>query len=787
MRRLLTAVTLAAVWAGMACAAEPGTLASLRAVHALTNAQARQSIPVAFNATVVYARGYEGLLFVQDGDAAVFVRPPANTAALVPGDRVLVLGKTQESFRPIVVGDNVTLLHHGSPPEPLPASFGELIRARYDCQLVSVRATVRAADMVVSTMAPVRTARLQLQTEGGPVEANVDTTDENALKRLLDADVEVSGVVAGKFDDKMQQTGVVLYVSKLANVMVLQRASVSPWSLPVTPMDRILAGYHVRDLTSRVRVHGVITYYEPGQAVVLQSGTKSVWIATHTHEPLQMGDEADATGFPDAHDRLLTLRDGTVRDNHIPAPVTPVAASWQDLAFWSSNLPVGHLYDLVSVEGRVVTEVRAAAQDEYVMDSGGHLFTAVYRHPRTGTALPSMIRIPLGSRVRVTGISTVADVNSIVPDEEVPFNILLRSYDDLAVIASPPLLSVQNLIRLVGVLLVLVVIASFWGWTLERKVRRQASAMSARIEAESAQDRRMAQLEQRRSRILEGVNSARPLAEIVEQITELVSFSLNGAPCWCDVTGGARLGQYPAETEGLRIVQREITAHSGAPLGTIFVGCNTPVAREQEESSALANGARLTALAIETRRFYTDLVYRSEFDPLTDVNNRFSLDRHLEELIERSREKAAIFGLIYVDLDEFKQVNDLYGHRVGDMYLQEVALRMKHQLRTGDMLARLGGDEFAVLVPVVRSRTDVKEIALRLEHCFDSPFTLGDYTLLGSASVGIALYPEDGTTCDTLLNAADDSMYTVKNRRRPIQNISADLQWDDLPSIDGLE
>ena len=104
-------------------------------------------------------------------------------------------------------------------------------------------------------------------------------------------------------------------------------------------------------------------------------------------------------------------------------------------------------------------------------------------------------------------------------------------------------------------------------------------------------------------------------------------------------------------------------------------------------------GAGLAALAIETRRLYTDLLRRSEFDLLTDIQNRFSLEKHLDALIERARETAGIFGLIYIDLDGFKLVNDRYGHQVGDLYLQEAAARMKHQLRPGDILARLGGDD----------------------------------------------------------------------------------------------
>jgi len=173
----------------------------------------------------------------------------------------------------------------------------------------------------------------------------------------------------------------------------------------------------------------------------------------------------------------------------------------------------------------------------------------------------------------------------------------------------------------------------------------------------------------------------------------------------------------------------------------------------------------LAALAIETRRLYSDLLHRSGFDLLTDIENRFSMEKHLDELIDEARQAAGIFGLIYIDLDDFKQVNDKYGHQVGDLYLKEAAARMKSQLRPGDILARLGGDEFAVLVPAVRNRSGVEEIMLRLERCFDEPFFAQGYAIEGSASIGAALYPEDANSRDTLLRRADTAMYIVKKRR----------------------
>ena len=756
LRTLIPSITILAASLLPVWAAGPATLTSLRAIHALSNPEAGQGLHVIFEATVVYSRGYERLLFVQDNGAAIFVAPPT-TASLLPGDRLLIKGDTQQSFRPLVVASDITLLHHGVLPTPKPATFRELIRAQDDCQLFTVHAKVHAADLVVSSLAPRRSSRLQLLMAGGHIEANMDSDEEGALLDLFDADVDVTGVAAGKFDDKMQQTGVVLYVSSLADVRILKHVDASPWVLPVTPIDQVLAGYDVRDLTQRVRVHGTITYYQPGSAVVLQDGSKSIWISTHTHEPLQIGDRADATGFPDAHDRILTLTDGEFKDSHIWAPVTPQPATWDELAFWNSSKPVGHQNDLVSTVGQVITEVREATQDEYIIVSDGRLFTAIYRHPPGTIAPPAMRQVPLGSRVRVTGICTILDTNAINPGEEVPFNILLSSFDDISIVARPSLLNVRNLVLLVGLLLVLLVAAGIREWVMDRKVRRQNATV--------------AYIERRRSRILEDINGSRPLAEIIEQITELVSFKLHGATCWCQIVDGAQLGNCPPEVTPFRIVDVHIPSRSGPPLGTIFAAFHPLTKPDASELETLSRAAGLATLAIETRRLYSDLLHRSEFDVLTDINNRFSLGSYIDQQIERARQLAGIFGLIYIDLNDFKQVNDIYGHQVGDLYLQEVAIRMKQQLRSGDMLARLGGDEFAVVVPLVHSRNEVEEVAHRLEHSFDAPYAVQGYVLLGSASVGIAIYPNDGITRDSLLSTADAAMYVVKQTRKQVDQL----------------
>lgn len=218
--------------ASVAWAANPAPVTTLHAVHTLSNAVARDGLPVAFEATVTYYNPTDVDLFVQEDGEAIYVETKQNQG-FAPGDRVLVRGKTRDSFNPDVLSESVTVLRHGIVPPPVPADFSQMIRAQRDCMRVTVRATVRSANTV--NWANMHGTYLRLLMEGGSIDATVVETDATKLKDLLDADVEVTGVVSGKFDSKMQLIGILLEVPSLTDVKILKRASVGPDSLPITP------------------------------------------------------------------------------------------------------------------------------------------------------------------------------------------------------------------------------------------------------------------------------------------------------------------------------------------------------------------------------------------------------------------------------------------------------------------------------------------------------------------------------------------------------------------------
>jgi diguanylate cyclase (GGDEF)-like protein len=138
--------------------------------------------------------------------------------------------------------------------------------------------------------------------------------------------------------------------------------------------------------------------------------------------------------------------------------------------------------------------------------------------------------------------------------------------------------------------------------------------------------------------------------------------------------------------------------------------------------------------------------------------------------------------LIYIDLDDFKLINDQYGHHIGDYFLQEVARRIKRQLRSVDMLARIGGDEFVLLLPSVRSRADVDEVASRIARNFDTPFAVEGLILPGAASLGIAMYPENGLNKDELFRFADQAMYVAKFAKRQQRDPEAHAEIHEAPA-----
>ena len=184
--------------------------------------------------------------------------------------------------------------------------------------------------------------------------------------------------------------------------------------------------------------------------------------------------------------------------------------------------------------------------------------------------------------------------------------------------------------------------------------------------------------------------------------------------------------------------------------------------RIQMESLEHVVASRTEGLEAANRQ----LRHLATHDTLTGLPNRVLLEDRLQQAMVHADRNQQLFSLLVCDLDRFKQINDSLGHRAGDTLLQEVALRLKGAVRAIDTVARLGGDEFVVILSAISDRGEAEMIARRAIEAFQTPITIDGIDVHTSPSIGIAYYPDDGASVETLIAHADAAMYCAKHDGR---------------------
>jgi diguanylate cyclase (GGDEF)-like protein len=171
------------------------------------------------------------------------------------------------------------------------------------------------------------------------------------------------------------------------------------------------------------------------------------------------------------------------------------------------------------------------------------------------------------------------------------------------------------------------------------------------------------------------------------------------------------------------------------------------------------------------------VTFMAYHDKLTGLPNRAMFEQHLELVLVRARHDGNAAGLLYLDVDRFKQVNDSLGHEAGDELLREVATRLRKAARAGDLVVRLGGDEFVVVLgdlPAGVAPRVAAGVAGRVQDAFSAPVALAGVEFKTTASIGIALFPDDGADGKSLVTAADAGMYVSKRAGRGRISSAAD-------------
>ena len=228
-----------------------------------------------------------------------------------------------------------------------------------------------------------------------------------------------------------------------------------------------------------------------------------------------------------------------------------------------------------------------------------------------------------------------------------------------------------------------------------------------------------------------------------------------------------RVDRGPCEVAGIRSMVVAPLKHDGSTVGVVKLVSTSTFAftardvRVLELMSDLIAAAMYYAARNETNALYQQATH----DSLTGLANRSLFLDRLRHRVAQGRRQIEPLGILIIDMDGLKHVNDSYGHRAGDAAIREIALRISRIPRRSDLVGRLGGDEFGVIVGEISDRVDLLAIVERVSHETDQPFRFEGRTLHLTASIGHARYPEDGKDVDALLEAADLSMYEMKRTR----------------------
>ncbi len=207
-------------------------------------------------------------------------------------------------------------------------------------------------------------------------------------------------------------------------------------------------------------------------------------------------------------------------------------------------------------------------------------------------------------------------------------------------------------------------------------------------------------------------------------------------------------------------------AYSGRPVGVLKIASSAKEAFTPRDTYILELMTGLIAAQIYHASDFNDLHHRATHDALTGIANRARFYDRLRQDLRMAERRRTQVGILNLDMDGLKPINDVHGHRAGDAALCEIAARMQRVCRQTDTVARLGGDEFGIILAEVKDRGGAELQAGRIQAEIDAPFRFEDQPLRLGASLGISIFPEDGTDLHGLIEKADQAMYDAKRTRK---------------------
>ena len=726
--------------------AKPGPVEVTTAagLHALPKNQVERA-HVHLVATVTFYDPLEHEMFVQDDTGGVYVDSD-KAYPIAPGDLIEVDGAVEASYRNDVANDPVIRRISVGKKYPAPrAGYAELSTGAMDSKLLTLRGTVRTVDIEPHVNVPI--LHMDISMPGGNVEVYqpISVVEGATASRyvglnkasLLDSVVDIEGVAGGSFDGKDQLTGVIIYAQASSSVRVVTPPPGNPLDLPLTGINDVFGARQVVDSSLRVRLRGTLTYYKKGESAVLQEGGRSVFIQTRETRSIPIGNVVDALGFASDREYAPSLRQAELFDTGLREEMAarPVTYDQAMRGLYSD--------DLISLTGTLVSQLHGGGAETLVLNVGGHLVTGRLE------GLQELRDFRIGARLRMSGICRIVPGGAWKAPAF--FHVEMRGPADVEMLAAPSWWTVRHLAALLGALCVVAFVIAGWAMLLRRRVQQQAK----RIE-------RSMELAKRRSRLSELISSNEPVRSFLDEVCNSVRALLPRAECSYvlapEPVPDLQLAKAQAAGKGRLLYAMELNGEE-AVVGHLLISVpNSVAAGSRQEVFEMVS--EVTSLAMRQTLLYQGLLHHSTHDPLTDLPNRRLCEDRLRLALAEAVQRRTEVTVVYIDINHFKHVNDRYGHKMGDLYLKAIGSRLLKQVRGSDTLARIGGDEFLVVAP--HGGDAIAGLSQRLEGCFDEPFHLDGHRIDGSASFGLATYPEHGTTAEELKRYADHAMYTAK-------------------------
>jgi signal transduction histidine kinase len=476
----------------------PALLTTPRAIREIDRAAAARGLPAKVRGVVTFVVPNSGSFIVDDGTTGIFVAmsdartrlaqdPQQNFDGLAEIGMLLEITGTTSSggFAPVIIPTHVQKLGTAPLPPVKAVSVTDLQTGRLDCERVRVRGVVQHAEL---TGRAIDAARLELAGIGGHFVAYAANPSGFDPAKLIDAEVDLSGVALSFFNERAEFVGARVQLQGIEDLTIVKPAPADPFAAAETRLDALLPFSPDPPALHRTRVKGVVTVSQPGAFFYLQDGERAVRVSTRATTPLAPGDRVEVSGFVELWQYFAEVREAVFRkleSGPVPKAEPVTYSTVFEPKKWLNPPNTGSHLDgrRVELQGRLEKVERAEGSGRRLsLDCDGH---AVFATIINDADSPAENLVP-GSEVKVTGVCVVqlsGGRPAVANPTATGFQLLVHSPQDLAILRVPPWWTPQRLWIALGGTAVVLVLALTWASLLRRRVAQKSTQLAEEIGA----------------------------------------------------------------------------------------------------------------------------------------------------------------------------------------------------------------------------------------------------------------------------------------------------------------